>query len=188
MSELTRRDLLRSTAALTAFQQHEHPPAPEPKKDAQAPKFFNEHEYRTLARLTELILPADEHSPGALEAGAPQYIDLLAGKNAELAAIYTGGLAWLDRETERRYSVKFVEATPERQSALLDLIAYRKNAAPELGPGIRFFEWVRNMTVDAFYTSPAGIRDIGYQGNQAVAEFRVPQEAVEYALKRSGLA
>ena len=70
---------------------------------------------------------------------------------------------------------------------MLDLIAYRKNDSPELGPGIHFFNWVRNMTVDAFYTSKVGMDDLGFMGNGAMAEFSVPVEAIEYAVKRSGL-
>ena len=60
--------------------------------------------------------------------------------------------------------------------------------SPDLGPGIRFFDWARRMTVDAYYTSAAGIGEIGFTGNGALAEFTVPQEAMDYALKRSGLS
>jgi gluconate 2-dehydrogenase gamma chain len=70
---------------------------------------------------------------------------------------------------------------------MLDLIAFRKNNSEELAPGILFFTWVRNMTVDAFYTSKAGMDDIGYMGNTASSEFHVPAEAIAYAVKRSGL-
>ena len=68
---------------------------------------------------------------------------------------------------------------------MLDLIAYRKNESAELGPGIKFFEWARKMVVDAYYTSPIGIKDLGYMGNTALSKFEVPQEAIDYALKRS---
>ena len=85
----------------------------------------------------------------------------------------------------KRYAASFVAARPEQQTAMLDLIAYRKNDSPELGPGIRFFHWVRNMTVDAFYTSKVGIKDVGYMGNKGMAKFEIPQEAIDYALKRS---
>jgi hypothetical protein len=44
------------------------------------------------------------------------------------------------------------------------------------------------MVTDAYYTSPIGIKDIGYMGNTAVSEFHVPEEAVQYALKRSPFA
>ena len=54
------------------------------------------HEYATLQRLSDLIIPADEHSQGALEAGAADFIDFLCSATDGLAEIYTGGLAWLD--------------------------------------------------------------------------------------------
>ena len=134
-----------------------------------------------------MIVPADDRSQGALAAGAPEFIDFLSSQSKELAVIYTGGLAWLDHEMMKRYSASFVAATPDQQTAMLDLIAYRKNDSPELGPGIRFFTWVRNMVVDAFYTSKVGMDDLGFMGNGAMSEFSVPVAAIEYAVKRSGL-
>jgi hypothetical protein len=44
------------------------------------------------------------------------------------------------------------------------------------------------MTMDAFYTSPMGIKDVGYVGNGAYSKYEVPKEALEYALKRSPFA
>ena len=72
-------------------------------------------------------------------------------------------------------------------SGFLDRIAYRKNETPELAGGIQFFTWVRRMTVDGFYTSRVGMRDV-YLGNSPSATFVVPAESLEYALKRSPLA
>jgi hypothetical protein len=89
---------------------------------------------------------------------------------------------------QRRYQTDFVDAKPEQQTAMLDVVAYRKNETPETAPGIRFFAWVRNMVSDAYYTSPIGIKDLGFMGNTAVSEFRVPEEAIQYALKRSPFA
>jgi hypothetical protein len=193
--EFSRRQILQQ-AALTTLAgvlsaeaaQHVHHAVAQEKRAAGGPyrpKYFNAQEWRTLVRLTDRIIPSDEHSPGAVAAGAPEFIDLLCSQNAELAAIYTGGLAWLDREMERRHGKPFAEATPEEQTALLDLIAYRKNDGPELGPGIRFFDWARKMTVDAYYTSKVGMADLGYQGNAGMTEFKIPEEAIRYALKRS---
>ena len=163
--------------------------AEERAKGDYKPKCFNAPEYAALRRLSELIMPPDDRSKGALEAGAPEFIDLLAANNNELATIFTGGLAWLDEQMRRRYGVAFVDAKPDQQTAMLDLIAWRRNEAdhPELGPGIRFFTWARNMVVDAYYTSKVGMDDLGFMGNGAMAQFSVPEEAVQYALKRSGL-
>jgi hypothetical protein len=134
-----------------------------------------------------LIIPADERSPGALAAGAADFIDFMCAASDDMKNIYTGGIAWIDNYTERHHDKDFLKAKPEQQTALLDLIAYRKNQSAELGPGIQFFTWVRRMVADAYYTSPIGYKELGFMGNGAVAEFKVPPEALEYALKRSGL-
>ncbi len=153
------------------------------KSATYTPKAFNAHEEKTLRALCERIVP------GATQGGAFEYIDLLSSNNGRLAAIYHGGLAWLDHESTQRFQALFVDAKATEQTALLNLIAFRETAAsnPGLETGIRFFDWARRMTVDAYYTSAAGIREIGFKGNGALAEFKVPQEAMEYALKRSGL-
>ncbi len=57
-----------------------------------------------------------------------------------------------------------------------------------MGPGIAFFRWARNVVVDAYYTSPVGIADLGYMGNTGMAKFTVPKESLDYALKRSPFA
>jgi gluconate 2-dehydrogenase gamma chain len=194
MSELSRRDLLKSIALSVtlgglspAAAQHVHSMAADEKTSTGVykAKALNSHEYQTLEKLADLIIPPDEKSPGAVASGACEFIDLLASQNPRLLGIYTGGIAWVDQAMKRRYSADFVGAKPNQQTALLDLIAYRKNESPELGPGIEFFEWARRMVVDAYYTSSIGIKAIGYMGNTAVAKFEVPQEAIDYAVKRS---
>ena len=192
---VSRRELLQITLTTLGVgvvsaeaAEHVHQAVLEVKKQGSyKPKFFNVSEYKTVEKLAALIIPADEHSQGALAGDAPEFIDFLCSQSKDLAEIYTGGLAWLDHEMKRRYSATFLTATPEQQTAMLDLIAYRKNNSPQLGPGIDFFNWIRNMTADAFYTSKAGMDDLGYMGNSAMSHFSVPAEAVEYALKRSGL-
>jgi gluconate 2-dehydrogenase gamma chain len=194
MSEVSRRDLLKNIALSVTLgglsleaAQHVHGVAAEEKASTGAykPKGLNAHEYATLQKLADFIVPSDERSPGAVAAGAAEFIDLLASQNPQLLAIYTGGIAWLDFTVQRRYSSDFVSAKPDQQTAVLDLIAYRKNESAELGPGIKFFEWARRMVVDAYYTSPIGIKEVGYMGNTAVSKFEVSQEAVDYAVKRS---
>ena len=187
---VSRRELLRNVALSATLgglsaeaAQHVHNIAAEEKKATgeYKPKCFTAHENRTLRVLAELIIP------GALKGGAPEFIDLLSSQVPQMAAIYTGGLAWLDREMERRYRVKFAGAKPDEQTAMLDRIAHRRNSTPDVAPGIRFFDWVRKMTADAYYTSKAGIEELGYKGNTSQAEFLVPQEAIDYVMKRSNL-
>lgn len=192
MPKYSRRDWVRRIAAgvtLTAAMsaqdaQHVHEAVAKSKaaqKGPYKPKALTAHEYATLQRLSDLIIPADERSKGALEAGAADFIDFLCGASGEMKEIYTGGIGWLDHY----HGKPFLQATPEQQTALLDLIAYRKNETPALNPGIQFFAWVRRMVADAYYTSPIGMKELGYMGNAVLSEFKVPKEAVEYALKRS---
>lgn len=194
--EPSRRDALRRIAlALTAVgaasldfasAQHVHHAA----RSAAAggpyePKFLNPHEYSTVTRLAELILPADERGGSAVDAGAPPFIDVLCSRNEQLGRIYTGGLGWLDAWMRQQHNTTFLEATGQQQTALLDALVAAENAensAPttELGPGVRFFDWIRKMSVDAYYSSEIGIKDLGYKGNGAFSEYTVPQEALDF--------
>jgi len=151
------------------------------------PKALTPHEYKTLERLTDLIIPVENGAPGAVAAGAAAWIDMLTSVNDQLKTTCTTGLAWLDSTMKQRGAEDFLSASPAAQTELLDLIAYRRNTTPELAPGIQFFTWARRMTVDAFYTSEIGIRDIDYRGNTALASYPEPTESIAYALKRSGL-
>src|SRR5262245_9344627 len=197
MSEITRRDVLRRLGAtlmatgvldrVSAQEVHHLATAQSSSDGAYTPKALTDHEYKTLVRLTDLIIPVENGKPGAVAAGAAAWIDMLASENTQLKEIYTNGIGWIDAAMKRRNSPDFVSATPEQQTALLDVIAYRRNSTPDLDPGIQFFTWARRMTVDAFYTSEIGIADIDYRGNRPQATYPEPTEAIAYALKRSGL-
>jgi hypothetical protein len=157
--------------------------APTAAATAYAPRALTAHEYATMENLAEWIVP------GARAAGVTPFIDFLCHATDDMQIIFTGGLGWLDDAMRRRTDGKdFVGASQGQQKAMLDLIAFRENNSPELGPGIQFFHWARRLVVDAYYTSPAGIKEVGYIGNTAMATFSVPQSAVDYALKRSPFA
>ena len=146
------------------------------------PKKFTRHNFLTLKTLGDIIIP------GASDAGAAEFIDFLSSHNDELAAIFNGGFGWLDNYMQKTYGADFLNATSAQQTELLDKLAYEKNRTPETAAGVHFWTWTRNMVVDAYYTSPAGVKDIGYMGNGAMKIFSVPQEAVDYAIKRSPFA
>ncbi len=149
------------------------------------PQLLTEHEYRTVRQLADLIIPPEAGEPGGADAGAAEFIDLLAANNEKLRDVWLSGLGWLDHEARRRGGPSFVEANSEIRTQILDDISFRKNSTPEIAPGVQFFEWARRMVVDAYFTSPAGVKALGYQGNTGVAEFKVPKESLEYALARS---
>jgi len=137
------------------------------------PKYFSAPQYAILIALCDLIIPKDEKSGGALEAGAPEFIDLLTSENPEYQLKLGGGLFWLDGLCSDRYSKVFLDCAPEQKKEVLDLIAFRKNAKkdPALSQGVAFFAFLRNLTCDGYYTSKIGIADLGYIGNTSLREF-----------------
>ena len=147
------------------------------KSDGKAtgynPKFFDPHQYKTLQSLCETILPADADSGGAIEAGAPEFIDLLTSENTEYQSRLEEGLKWLDSTCASRYGKSYLDCKPQQQTEMLDLIAYRRNAAQDasLSRGVEFFSFLRNFTADGFFTSKIGIKYLGYKGNTYLTDF-----------------
>jgi len=143
------------------------------KAGGYAPKFFSPHQYATLQLLCETIFPADADSGGAIEAGAPEFIDLLTSENQEYQLKLGGGLTWLDSTCSVRYGNVFLQCTSLQQKEILDLIAYRRNGKNNkaLRYGVEFFSLLRDLTSDGFFTSKIGIEYLGYQGNTFLLEF-----------------
>src|SRR6266403_5720918 len=137
------------------------------------PKYFSAHQYEMVNWLCDAIIPKDEKSGGAVEAGAPEFIDLLASENEHYQLRLGGGLYWLDGFCTDRYGKVFLECMPEQKKEVLDLIAFRKNAKqdPALSQGVAFFAFLRRLTCDGFYTSKIGIADLQYIGNATLSEF-----------------
>lgn len=138
-----------------------------------SPKFFPAHQYEMLTSLCDTIIPKDEKSGGAIEASAPEFIDLLTSENEEFQLVLGGGLMWLDSACQDRYSNTFLDCTPAQRKEILDLIAFRKNAKqdPSLRQGVAFFAFLRKFTCDGFFTSKIGIADLQYIGNTSLREF-----------------
>jgi len=137
------------------------------------PKFFSVPQYKTLQMLCETILPGDAESGGAIEAGAPEFIDLLTSENPEYQLKLGGGLMWLDSACDDRFGNAYIDCEAGHQKEILDLIAYRKNAVgnKELSHGVEFFALLRDLTSDGFFTSRIGIKYLGYIGNAFLIEF-----------------
>jgi gluconate 2-dehydrogenase gamma chain len=138
------------------------------------PKFFSAHHYETLRALCNAIIPADHESGGALEAGAPEFIDLLTSENKDYQLQFGGGILWLDSTCSDRYGHSYLQCTAVQQEEILNLIAFRRNAEEDsrLRPGVEFFSMLRKFTADGFFTSEIGIKYLGYIGNAHLTEFR----------------
>lgn len=188
MNSISRRDVLKSLAmgaaagsvlqvipAQAAEYAHRMIAAEKAASPAKAyrPKFFTAHDYKTLQALCQAILPADADSGGAIEAGAPEFIDLLTSENKDYQLALGGGLMWLDSTCSDRYRKVYIDCAPEQQKEILDKISYRANAVadPSLNQAVAFFSFLRNMTADGFFTSEIGIKYLGYIGNAFLKEF-----------------
>jgi gluconate 2-dehydrogenase gamma chain len=140
---------------------------------AYAPKYFNAQQYKTLQALCETILPADADAGGALEAGAPEFIDLLTSENADYQKTLGGFLKWLDATCTTRYTKPWIDCAPAQQKEILDIVAFRKSADHDesLVEPVESFSFLRNFTSDGFFTSKIGIKYVGYKGNTFLTEF-----------------
>ncbi|MEO7965908.1 MAG: gluconate 2-dehydrogenase subunit 3 family protein [Gemmatimonadaceae bacterium] len=146
-------------------------------------------ELATLTVLCDLIIPADAKSPAASAVGVPAYINEYVsapGDWYERALVQVrGGLAWIDVESNKRFGKRFATATNAQRTQICDDICYQPKAKAEFLAASKFFDRVRDLTAEAFYTTDAGMKDIGYVGNYAMLKFDSPPPEV---LKHLGLA
>ena len=173
---MERRTLLSLLAVTPVAAQTATPdPAPTsiPEQRTKAPRFFSEQQYQLLRELCQLIIPAEENGVGAIEAGTPEYIDLLTSENRDYQREIPGGLLWTDAYCQDHYGKGFLACEDRERREVLDRIAFRENASqqPELWPGVQFFARLRSLTLDAYFTSPAGVAYLDFRGNSPQSEF-----------------
>lgn len=137
-----------------------------------APRFFTPHELASAGVLADLVIPRDERSGGATDAGVPEFMDFILDENEEMRTPFRGGLAWLDGESRRRFGKDFVEATDAQRRQVLDDIAWPARAKPEFSQGVAFFNRFRDLTASGFFSSRLGVEDLQYIGNQFVTEWQ----------------
>lgn len=148
-------------------------------KKIEAMHFFTEDEMATIRILADIIIPKDEISGSATDAGVPAFIDFIVNDMPDHQIPMRGGLRWLDIECLNRYNNAFKDCTPVQQTELIDAIAYPKKAAPELQQGVAFFTRMRNLTTTGFFTSEMGVKDIGYAGNKPNQWNGVPDDVLK---------
>jgi len=144
------------------------------------PKFFTPHEYETVRVLVDLIIPRDERSGSATEAGVPEFIDFILLDQPARQTAMRGGLAWLDVECQKRFDKTFLDCSDADRTAVLDDIAWPQRARPAVSHGVAFFSSFRDLTATGFWTTKMGIADLQYLGNTYVREWTgCPDEALK---------
>jgi hypothetical protein len=156
----------------------------EHEKEVVAKTFFTPDEMATITILGDIIIPKDEVSGSASDAGVPAFIEYIVKEKPEHQTPLRGGLRWLDLQCLNRYGKAFRDCTQPQQIEMVDAIAYPKKAKPEMAQGVAFFNLMRNLTATGFYTSEIGVKDIGYVGNVPNQWNGVPEDV----LKQHGLA
>lgn len=158
-------------------------PGAQPPKNAAARKFFTAKEWRTVGVLADDIIPRDERSPSATEAGVPAYMDfnMSVPETPDASKVQLrGGLAWLDTESRKRFGKAYASLGTPQRHAILDDIAYGTRVKPEFRVGAAFFARFRDMTASGFYSSAVGWKDLRYVGNVFNPEWNgCPQAALD---------
>lgn len=178
---MNRRDLLRVTVlgALGAgttvppATAREFPPDSDASKELERPDwkplFLDAHQNETLILLSDLIIPAGD-TPGAKAALVNRFLDLLmSAETAETQRAFIAALAYIDGESMQRYNSAFVYAPRQQQLEFLTLIAY-PHSLETWGegqaefPGHTHFQKLKRWIVGAYYSSPIGLKELGWNG------------------------
>jgi hypothetical protein len=147
-------------------------PAATPAQATSKRKILDEHEWKTVCILSDLIIPADDRTGSATQAGVPEFIDeWLELRRGDLLAEIRGGLTWLDMESNRLFKSVFADCSETQQKQLLDRIAYPAKAAPRDANAVAFFSHLRDLVVSGFFSSKMGVKDLPYLGNTMVADW-----------------
>jgi hypothetical protein len=154
------------------------------KPAAFKPKFFTSHEYATVRVLADLIIPKDERSGSATDAGVPEFMDFMMVDQPGRQTAMRGGLAWIDRECLRRFDKTFLMCSASERTAVLDDISWPQKARPEMSHGVAFFNSFRDLTASGFWTTKMGMTDLQYMGNVFVPEWKGCPDA---AMKKLGV-
>lgn len=200
MSTLDRRDALKliglmaaaptfSVACSTETTREKpgaEPATTAPDPETYDPQLFSDHEYETVRTLVDWIIPADERSGSATDAGVPEFIDFILTDEKmedrdEAQRAFRGGLAWIDYECLERFDRPFVECDEKQQQTLIEAVAWPEQAEPSMTPGVEFFNSLRDFTASGFFSSKMGVQDLKYRGNQYVAEWTgCPDEVLQH--------
>lgn len=168
-----------ATPAATPDEAGRQPFEIERDKKLMADKYFTGHEMATITVLADIIIPKDEKSGSASDAKVPEFIEFIVKDMPEHQVPMRGGLRWLDMHCFNRYNHAFVDCSSSQQIAMVTDIAYPAKAKPEMQQGVAFFNRMRDLTANGFFTSQIGLTDIGYMGNNPGIWAGVPADVLK---------
>jgi len=130
-----------------------------------APKFFTAAEFRTARILADMIIPRDERSGSASDAGVLEFMDFTMVDRPNSQKWMRAGLAWIDAQSSTRFGKPFADVTESQREAILNDIAWPARATPAMADGVSFFNRFRDLTASGFWSSQVGVKDLKYIGN-----------------------
>jgi len=141
------------------------------------PLTFSTGQRELVIVLCDIIIPADEQSPSASSQGVHDFVDewISSPYSAQTSDrnLILKGLAWLDEEGVRQGSANFVAMSAEAQLKICQELSLK----PKEFPG-NFFWKMRDLVAGGYYTTPVGMRDLGYRGNMPMPEWNGPPKGV----------
>ena len=171
---------VKSNAAIPTDTAGRQPFEAERDKKLQQNKFFDAHEMAMVTILVDIIIPKDERSGSATDAKVPEFIEFIVKDEPQHQLPVRGGLRWLDVQCLNKYNNDFKSCTSAQQTEMVTAIAFPAIAAPEMQPGVAFFNKIRDLTAIGFFTSKMGIEDLGYKGNVPNQWKGVPPEILKH--------
>lgn len=134
------------------------------------PTFLQPAEFRLIEALTERIIPRSD-TPGAKDAGVALLIDkaIVAARlgGVPLEGSIRAGLADINTVANQSYGQDFTSLTEEQQVQILLPLSLEPDT-----PLGKFFTQVKNMTIDAYYRTEAGLKtELGWHGNTFLPSF-----------------
>ena len=171
MEDLSRRDLLKlgAAATLTASLGVGESLAQTPAQVPAAPVFFTPQEFALVDELSEMIIPTDEHSPGARAAKVAAYLDSRLSEWEEREQ-WREGLKLVEQLSQQAHGKPFLQSSSDERTAVLTRMA--QNEGKPQKPEEVFFTELKAKVAHAYYTSEVGIKqEMEYKGNSYLAEF-----------------
>jgi hypothetical protein len=162
-----------SLGAIARQQAHEHTAEKIAAATDWTPRVLSARQNDTVIALTELIIPQTD-TPGAKAARVNRFVDsVLSDAKADDRATFLRGLSWIDERSRALFGGEFTAASPENQASLLTRLSADGNPDNEEAIGREFFEAVKRITIDGYYTTEIGLRqELGDSGQLFQLQFQ----------------
>jgi hypothetical protein len=134
--------------------------------------FFTPEQHTLVEELSETIIPTDSHSGGAKAAKVADYIEQVVRESTDdtKRTLWRDGLRLIDLMSQHYTGKSFVKASPEERISVLTVLSDNDRMTDV--PEVRFFNELKKMTVQGYYTSKIGIHDeLEYKGNRILQEY-----------------